>query len=332
VYLLKERVFVTRKLPKEGLRKITERFDTTVWPSEEPPSAQEIIRNAEDCEGLVTLLSDPIGAEVIDQLPKLKVIAQYAVGYDNIDVTRATDRKIVVTNTPGVLTETTADLAWALIMAASRRLIEADKYVRDGNWNVAWGPEMLLGSDIYGATLGIIGFGRIGSAVARRAAGFNMNILYYTRSESDFTREFNNVSNTKRVDLQTLLKNADIVTLHIPLSAETKHLLGENEFKLMKPDSILVNTSRGPVIDEDALIKALRAGEIGAAGLDVFNEEPISKDSPLLKLKNVVLVPHIGSASTKTRATMALMCAENLIAALKDEQPPNLVNPEVFEK
>jgi glyoxylate reductase len=332
VFLLKERVFVTRKLPREGLRKITERFNATVWSSEEPPSVQEIIQNAEDCEGLVTLLSDPIGADVIDQLPKLKVIAQYAVGYDNIDVTRATDRKIVVTNTPGVLTETTADLTWALIMSASRRLIEADKYVREGSWNVAWGPEMLLGSDIYGATLGIIGLGRIGSAVARRAAGFNMKIMYNTRSENKYTRKLDKVAKTLRVDLNTLLENADVVSLHIPLSDETKHLLGEKEFKLMKPDSILVNTSRGSVIDEDALVKALMSGEVGAAGLDVFEEEPVSKDSPLLKLTNVVLAPHIGSASTKTRATMALMCAENLITALEGEQPPNLVNPEVFDK
>ena len=329
---MKERVFVTRKLPEEGLKMITDNFEATVWPGEEPPSAQEIVQNAVDCEGLVTLLSDPIGAEVIDQLPKLRVIAQYAVGYDNIDVGHATGRNIAVTNTPGVLTETTADLAWALIMSASRRLIEADKYVREGNWNVAWGPEMLLGSDVYGATLGIVGLGRIGSAVARRATGFDMKVLYYTRSETYYTRELDKVSNTHRVDLQTLLRESDIVSLHIPLSAETHHLLGEQEFKLMKPDSILVNTSRGSVIDEEALIIALQSGLIGAAGLDVFKEEPVSKNSPLIKLANVVLAPHIGSASTKTRATMATMCAENLIAALKGERAPNLVNPEVFDK
>jgi len=310
---------------------ITERFDTTVWPSEEPPSTQEIIQNAEACEGLVTLLSDPVGADVIDQLPKLKVIAQYAVGYDNIDVPRATERKIAVTNTPGVLTETTADLAWALIMSASRRLAEADKYVRDGNWNVAWGPEMLLGSDIYGATLGIIGLGRIGSAVARRAAGFDMKILCHTRSENEYTKELDNITDARRVDLQTLLQESDIVSLHIPLSSETHHLLGEKEFNLMKPSAILVNTSRGPVIDEEALIKALESGQLGAAGLDVFTQEPIPKDSPLMKLTNIVLAPHIGSASIKTRATMATMCAENLIAALNGERPPNIVNPEVFD-
>ncbi|MGY5857781.1 MAG: D-glycerate dehydrogenase [Candidatus Thorarchaeota archaeon] len=328
---MKKRVFVTRKLPDEGLRMITENFDTTVWPSDNPPSVQEIIENAEDCEGLVTLLSDPIGADVINKLPKLKVIAQYAVGYDNIDVPCATERKIAITNTPGVLTETTADLTWALIMSASRRLVEADKYVREGNWNVAWGPEMLLGSDIYGATLGIIGLGRIGSAVARRAAGFDMKILCHTRSENWYTQELDKNPNAKQVDLHTLLQESDIVSLHIPLTYETHHLMGEKEFNLMKSGAIFVNTSRGSVIDEEALINALESGHLGAAGLDVFAQEPIQKDSPLMKLTNIVLAPHIGSASTKTRATMATMCAENLIAALNGERPPNLVNPEVFE-
>jgi len=329
---LKQRVFVTRKIPDEGLRMITERFDTTVWPSDNPPSVKEIVQNAEDCEGIVTLLSDPIGRDVISKLPKLKVIAQYAVGYDNIDISFATERKIAVTNTPGVLTETTADLAWALIMAAARRIVESDSYVRDGKWNVAWGPELLLGSDIYGATLGIIGLGRIGSAVARRASGFNMKILYHTRSENEYTKEIESKTNGTRADLQTLLSESDIVSLHIPLSSETHHLLGENEFKIMKPRAVLVNTSRGAVVDEDALCKALKSGHLGAAGLDVFKQEPLQKNSPLMKLPNVILAPHIGSASTKTRATMATMCAENLIAALDGKQPPNLVNKEVFEK
>jgi len=328
---LKQRVFVTRKLPDEGLRMITERFDTTVWSSDKPPSIQEIIQNAESCEGIVTLLSDPIGHEVIEKLPKLRVIAQYAVGYDNIDVSLATKRKIAVTNTPGVLTETTADLAWALIMAASRRLVEADLYVRERKWNVAWGPELLLGSDIHGATLGIIGLGRIGSAVARRATGFDMKVLYYTRSENEFTQVIERSINGRRVDFHTLLKESDIISLHIPLSSETHHLISDHEFELMKPGAILVNTSRGPVIDEAALFKALETGHIGAAGLDVFNTEPLQHDSPLMKLSNIVLAPHIGSASTNTRSTMATMCAENLIAALSGEQPPNIVNPEVFE-
>ena len=328
---MKQRVFVTRKIPDEGLRMITERFDTTVWTSDEPPSIQEIVQNAEDCEGIVTLLSDPIGPDVIDKLPKLKVIAQYAVGYDNIDVSLATKNKIAVTNTPGVLTETTADLAWALIMAASRRLVEADRYVREGKWNVAWGPELLLGSDIYGATLGIIGLGRIGSAVAKRSAGFDMKILYHTRSESEFTQDIEQSVKGRRVDFHTLLKESDIISLHIPLNSKTHHLISEQEFDLMKPGAILVNTSRGPVIDEDALFKALESGHLGAAGLDVFNKEPLQHDSPLMRLSNIVLAPHIGSASTGTRSIMATMCAENLIATLSDEQPPNIVNPEVFE-
>ncbi len=324
---MKLRVFVTRKIPDEGLRRITDKFDTTVWASEEPPSIQEIVQNAEDCDGLVTLLSDPIGSDVINKLPKLKVIAQYAVGYDNIDVPLATKRKIAVTNTPGVLTETTADLTWALLMAASRRIAEADRYVRDKKWVVAWGPELLLGTDIFGATLGIVGMGRIGQSVARRAAGFKMKILYYSRTRNE---NIENELDAKHVDLNTLLRESDIVTLHVPLNSETNHLISKAELEMMKEDSILVNTSRGKVVDESALYSALEEGKIGSAGLDVFQEEPIAKDSPLLDLNNVVIVPHIGSASKNTRATMSRMCAENLIAALDGNMPPNIVNPEVL--
>lgn len=324
---MKQRVFVTRKIPDEGLRMITDKFDTTVWPSEEPPSIQEIVQSAEDCEGLVTLLSDPIGQDVIDKLPKLKVIAQYAVGYDNIDVSLATKRKIAVTNTPGVLTETTADLTWTLLMAASRRIVEADRYIRDKKWDVAWGPELLLGTDIFGATLGIVGMGRIGQSVARRASGFNMKILYYSRTRNE---TIENELDVKHVDLYTLLRESDIVTLHVPLNSETHHLISKEEFEIMKEDSILVNTSRGKVVDESALYNALKKGYIGSAGLDVFQEEPISKDSPLLGLHNIVISPHVGSASKNTRAIMSRMCAENLIAALDGNMPPNIVNPEVL--
>jgi len=328
VLLLKQRVFVTRKIPDEGLRRITEKFDTTVWSSQEPPSIQEIVQNAEDCDGIVTLLSDPIGPDVINKLPKLRVIAQYAVGYDNIDVPLATKRKIAVTNTPGVLTETTADLTWALLMAASRRIVEADRYIRDKKWDVAWGPELLLGTDIFGATLGIVGMGRIGQSVARRALGFNMKTLYYSRTRNE---KIENELDVKHVDLHTLLRESDIVTLHIPLNSETHHLIGKAELEIMKEDSILVNTSRGKVIDESALYNALKEGHIGSAGLDVFQEEPISKDSPILDLHNIVLAPHIGSASKNTRATMSLMCAENLIEVLEGNMPPNIVNPEVLQ-
>ena len=309
---------------------ITGKFDVTVWPSEQPPSKEEIINSASDCQGLITLLSDPIDTDLISQLPRLKVIAQYAVGYDNIDVEEATQRGIVITNTPGVLTETTADLAWSLIMSTARRIVEADQYVRGGRWNVAWGPQLLLGSDIHGSTLGIIGMGRIGQAVARRAMGFSMRVLFHSRSHNEEIESVSKLVEAESTDLETLLKESDIVSVHVPLTSETHHMIGEKELRMMKRGAILVNTARGQVVDQDALYDALSSGHLGGAGLDVFREEPISKDSPLLKLENAVLVPHIGSASKNTRATMATMCAENIIAALKGERPPNIVNPEVL--
>ena len=325
-----QKVFVTRKIPQEGLDMLTERFEVSVWPSEEPPCREEIAEKAKNCQGLVTLLSDPIDADIIGQLPNLKIIAQYAVGYDNIDIREATRRGIIVTNTPGVLTETTADLAWSLIMSTTRRIVEADRYVRGGNWNVAWGPELLLGSDIYGATLGIIGMGRIGQAVAKRAQGFSMRVLYHSRGHNKEFATLERLVGAQSTSLDTLLRESDIVSLHVPFTSETRHLIGEKELRSMKKGSILINTSRGQVVDQDALYSALSSGHIGGAGLDVFREEPIPKDSPLLELSNVVLVPHIGSASKKTRATMATMCAENIIAALYGEKPPNIVNPEVL--
>jgi glyoxylate reductase len=324
--IMKERVFVTRQVPDEGLTQIRAKFDTIVWDKDEPPSKPEIISGAKGCSGLVTLLSDPIDSELMDSLPSLKVIAQYAVGYDNIDVKSATARNIVVTNTPGILTETTADLTWALILSACRRIPEADKYVRNGNWKIAWGPKMLLGRDIYSSTLGILGMGRIGSAVARRAAGFSMKILYHSRSRNE---EIEMKLGARRVNLDKLLRDSDIVTIHVPLADDTRGMIGMDELRMMKRSAVLVNTSRGPVIDESALIKALESGLIAGAGLDVFNEEPIPVESALLKLNNVVLTPHIGSASVDTRAKMAEMCAANLIAALDGKTPPNIVNPEV---
>lgn len=325
-----QKVFVTRKIPQEGLDMLTERFEVSVWPLEHPPSKEDIVENAQNCEGLITLLSDPIDAEVIGQLPNLKVIAQYAVGYDNIDVKEATRRGIIVTNTPGVLTETTADLAWSLIMSTTRRIVEADKYVRGGKWNVAWGPELLLGSDIHGATIGIVGMGRIGQAVAKRAQGFNMRILFHSRSHNEDIAAVEKLVDAQSTSLDTLLSESDIVSIHVPLTPETLHLIGEKELGMMKKGSFLVNTSRGQVVDQDALFSALYSGHLGGAGLDVFREEPIPKDSPLLKLSNVVLVPHIGSASKTARTTMATMCAENVITAIKGERPPNIVNPEVL--
>jgi glyoxylate reductase len=324
-------VFVTRLIPKVGLDQIRSVFPATVWENEEPPTQNEIIELAGSCTGLVTLLSDNIDSNVLNSLPNLKVIAQYAVGYDNIDIKEATRKGIVVTNTPGVLTETAADLTWALIMAASRRLAEADRYVRNGKWKVAWGPQMLLGRDIYGATLGIVGMGRIGSAVARRATGFSMKILYASRSRNKNTDLIEQQTGAIRTSLENLLRESDIITVHVPLTNETKKMIGRAEFNSMKTGSIFVNTSRGAVIDEDALADALESNKLGGAGLDVFVQEPISKKNRLLKMSNVVLAPHIGSASFATRNKMSLMCAKNLIAALSGKKIPNIVNPKALK-
>lgn len=326
------KVFVTRMIPENGLEMMRASLDVDVWEPEIPPTNDEIVECAEDCVGLVPLLSDKIDSTLLGRLPKIRVIAQYAVGYDNIDVSFATSNGIIVTNTPGVLTETAADLAWALIMACSRRIPEADRYVRAGRWNVAWGPKMLLGTDIHGRTLGIVGLGRIGAAVAKRAAGFSMKILYTSRSQTERTEMIEKETGAIGTDLVSLLKQADIVSIHVPLTSETRGLIGRDELAMMKKNSVLVNTSRGPVVEERALVDALRSGHLHSAGLDVFNQEPVSKDSPLLRLENVVLAPHIGSASIVTRAKMAEICATNLIAALKGERPPNVVNPEVFER
>jgi len=325
---MKPKLFMTRKIPERGLKKIKEHFEVDLWPEEAPPPKEVIIERVKDVDALVPLLTDPIDAEVMDSAPKLRIISQYAVGYDNIDVNAATKRGIYVTNTPGVLTETVADFTMALMMAIARRVVEADKYIRQGKWKVGWHPLYFLGTDLYGATLGIVGLGRIGSAVARRAKGFDMKIFYYdvVRRE-DLEKELG----AKFVDLDTLLKESDFVTLHVPLTPKTKDLIGERELKLMKPTAYLINTSRGKVIDEKALIKALKEGWIAGAALDVFYQEPTPPDNPLLELNNVVVAPHIASASLETRSRMAEIVAENLIAFKEGKKPPTLVNPDVMK-
>jgi len=326
--MAKPKVYVTRELPERGMKIIRENFDVEVWPEYGPPPKEEIIEKAKDVDALVTLLSDKIDVEVFDSAPKLKIVAQMAVGFDNIDVNEATKRGIYVTNTPGVLTETTADFAWALLMAVARRVVEADKYVRSGRWKVNWHPSMLLGRDVHGATLGIIGAGRIGAAVARRAKGFNMKILYNSRTrKADLEKELG----AKYVDLENLLRESDFVSIHVPLTKETYHMINEERLKLMKRTAYLINTSRGPVVDEKALYKALKEGWIAGAALDVFEQEPTPADNPLLKLENVVVAPHISSASYETRSRMAEMAAENLVAFFEGRKPPNLVNPEVLK-
>ena len=322
-----DKVYVTRLIAEEALAAVRAAAEVTVWPEPDlPPPHEVIVREVAGVDGLLCLLTDRIDAEVIAAGENLQVISNFAVGYDNIDVAAATGRGILVCTTPGVLTETTADLAWALLMAAARRVGEADRYLRAGKWR-SWSPQLMLGHDIHGATLGIVGLGRIGQAVARRAKGFDMRILYTDiapkpEAEAALGAEF--------VDLPALLRTSDFVSLHTPLTPETHPLIGAQELAMMKPTAVLVNTARGPVVDGTALAEALRERRIFAAGLDVFESEPMPREDPLLGLDNVVLLPHIGSASVATRSRMATMAAENLIAGMKGERPLNLVNPEVL--
>jgi len=320
------KIFLTRRLPEEGL-KMLEEHDLEIYEGDAPPSKEEIIEGVKGKDALICLLTDKIDAEIMDSSPKLKVIANYAVGIDNIDINEATKRGIFVTNTPGVLTETVADLAWALLMAIARRIVEGDKFMRQGKFK-GWAPLLMLGGDIYGKTLGIIGAGRIGTAVAKRALGFNMKILYYSRKRNE---KIEKECNAKFVDLETLLRESDFVSLHIPFTKDTYHLIGEKELKLMKPTAYLINTARGKCIDEKALIKALKNKWIAGAALDVFENEPSISDE-LVELENVVLTPHIGSASYETRSKMAEMVAKNVLMALEGKLPPNCVNPEAWRK
>jgi len=324
----KPKIYVTRKLPERGLQIIRKHFDMEVWPEYAPPPKKTIIEKAKNVDALATLLSDKIDAEVFNAAPKLKIVSQLAVGFDNIDIPEATKRGIYVTNTPEVLTDTTADFAWALLMALARRVIEADKYVRTGQWKVGWHPDMMAGRDIYNATIGVVGAGRIGYAVAKRATGFSMKILFYdVVPRPEIEKDFG----AKKVDLDTLLRESDFVSIHVPLMKETQHLINEQKLKLMKKTAYLINNSRGPVVDEKALYKALKEGWIAGAGLDVFEQEPTPADNPLLKLDNVAVAPHISSASIETRSKMGEMVAENLVAFFEGKKPPNLLNTDVMK-
>ena len=325
---LKPKVYVTREIPERGLKMIKERFDADVWPEYGPPPKEVIVEKVGNVDAVVSLLSDEIDAEVFGAARKLKVVAQMAVGFDNIDVKLATKRGIYVTNTPEVLTETTADFAWALLMAVARCVVEADRYVRTGKWKVSWHPTMLLGRDVHGATIGIVGAGRIGSSVAKRAKGFNMKILYYdVVPRPEVEKELG----AKNVDLDTLFKESDFISVHVPLAKQTYHMINTEKLRLMKKTAYLINNSRGSVIDEKALYRALKEEWIAGAGLDVFEREPTQLDNPLLMLDNVVVAPHISSSSHETRSRMAEMVAENLIAFFEGTIPPNLVNPEVLK-
>ncbi len=325
--MTKPKVFVTRMIPEKGLNLVKEFCDADIWPNELPPSRQELLEHVRGVEGLLCLLTDRIDGEVMDAAgPQLKVISNHAVGFDNIDVEAATARGIAVGNTPDILTDATADFTFALMMAAGRRLLEGVRYVREGKWKT-WHPSLLLGVDFRGATLGLIGFGRIGKAMARRAAGFDMRVLYYDPQE---TQSDPNIR-AQRVEFDTLLAESDFISLHTPLTPETRHLIDAVALSKMKPTAVLVNTSRGPVVDLEALYVALKEHRIFAAALDVTEPEPLPPDSPLLTLDNVVITPHIASASKTTREKMAWMAAQNLIAGLKGEHLPNCVNPQVYQ-
>jgi glyoxylate reductase len=323
------KVFVSRIIPEEGLAPIRGACDVEIWQDELPPPRAALLKAIEGCDGVLTLLTDRVDDEFLDRAgPQLKVVSNFAVGFDNIDIAACTRRGVAVGNTPGVLTETTADLAWALLMAAARRITEADRYVREGHWRT-WGPMLLMGPDVHAATLGIVGFGRIGQAVARRAKGFGMRILYQDlhRASPLVEAEFDATYMT----LEGLLPQSDFVSLHVNLSQETKGLINRERLGWMKSTAVLVNTSRGPVVDSLALADALRSGGIAAAALDVTDPEPIPVSHPLVGLDNCLIVPHIASASRATRDRMASMAAANLLAGLRGERLPTPVNPEIYD-
>jgi glyoxylate reductase len=322
---MKPKVFITRMLPQKALDLILPVCDAEVWQDELPPPRDVLLAKVHDLDGLLSLLTDKIDATLMDNAPKLKVVSNCAVGFDNIDVPAATQRGIAVGNTPGVLTETTADFAFALMMAAARRVVEGDRYTRAGKWKT-WGLTVLLGQDVYGATLGLIGLGRIGAAMAKRATGFEMRVLYYDPYRREDLEQQLGIT---YADLDTVVRESDFVSVHTPLTNETRKLVNADLLRKMKKTAILINTSRGPVVDQAALYVALRDGVIAGAALDVTDPEPIPPTEPLLTLENCIIAPHIASASVTTRTKMATMAAENLLAGLRGEKLPTPVNPEV---
>jgi glyoxylate reductase len=304
------RVFVTRRLPGRALERLQAAHDVEVWPDRLPPPREELMARAPELDGLLSMLTDRVDAELIDAAPRLRAISNYAVGVDNVDVDAASARGIPVGNTPGVLTESTADLAMALMLGIARRLAEAESFVRAGKWRT-WEPGLMLGRDLHGATVGIVGHGRIGQAVGRRLEGFGCELLTTSRSGG--------------VALDELLERSDFVTLHCPLNAETRGLIGAAALRRMKPTAYLVNTARGPIVDTDALDHALRTGEIAGAALDVTDPEPLPADHPLLDAPNLLVVPHVGSATHATRGRMADIAVDNLLAGLAGEPMPHSV-------
>ena len=324
--MTKPHVYITRNMPQAGI-KLLEPTCTLTIGADLPPDRTTLLKNIAEADAVLSLLTETMDAEVMDAAPNLKVISNMAVGYDNIRINEATARGIPVGNTPGVLTETTADLAFALMLSAARRLPEAERYVKEGRWKT-WMPSLLLGQDLHGATLGILGLGRIGQAVARRAKGFNMRIIYHGGSDETAARELG----AEACTMEALLEQSDFISVHTPLMPETHHMIDAEAFARMKSTAVLVNTARGGIVDPKALYDALKSKQIAAAGLDVTEPEPISPDDPLLTLDNCLIIPHLGSSSVATRDKMATIAAENVLAALRGERLPHCVNPEVYDR
>ena len=322
---MSRRVLVTHQLPGERIRALTDHCDVNVWMGPGLLSQDNLREELAGCQGLVCLLTDRVDADLIAAMPELEFVSSMSVGVDHVDVAALTERGIPLGHTPGVLAETTADTAFALMLAASRRVAEADRFVRQGNWTAenAWAPDFFTGKDVSGSTLGILGLGAIGQAVARRAVGFGMEVLGWNRSDRQ-------VPGVAGVSLDVLLRRSDFVSVHVALTPDTRMLLDRERIALMKPDAVLVNTARGGIVDEEALADALSGGRLYAAGIDVFESEPVPPDNPLLGLPNVVVAPHNGSATTITRARMADIAVDNAIAALRGERMPFCVNPGAY--
>lgn len=321
-----DKIFITRRLPTR-LQPLQELASVEVWPERQPPPYEVLLEKIRNVDGLLCLLTDPIDRRLIEAGANLKVISQMAVGYDNIDIAAATAKQIPVGHTPDVLTNATADFAWALLMATARRVVEADRFTRANQWQT-WEPDLLLGADVGGATLGIVGLGRIGQAMARRAKGFEMRILYTNHKRCD--PELERTLGVEFVEFDYLLQASDFVTIHTPLTPETHHLFGDRQFEQMQQSAVLINTARGTIVDPEAIYRALKSGQIAAAALDVTDPEPIPAASPLLTLDNLIITPHIASASRQTRDKMATMAIANLIAGLQGNRLPHCVNPEVY--
>ena len=326
--MFKPRVYVTRQIFPDALDLIEKFAELELWPDDEPPSPEQLMEAMSNVEGAIINVMDRIDAPLLDAAPKLRVLSQVAAGLDNIDIPEATKRDIMVGYTPGVLAKSTADLAFALLLAVARRVVESDKWVREGNWKISHHPMFWLGSEVNGSTLGILGLGGIGLEMAKRGLGFDMKVLYHSRTRKrDLEKEYG----LKYASFKRVLAESDFLSIHVPLTPQTSHFIGEKQLKMMKPSSILENLSRGPVVDTEALPQALTKGTIAGAGLDVFDPEPVPTDHPILGLDNVVVLPHIGSASNRSRRDMHLLAARNLVAGLNGDRLEECANPEVYE-